>query len=100
MTWCSEFATALRARDDVLGTGSGCRRMAHAGLKHDLDVGIQYDAQKVQRPECSACDAMHVIANQGWHGKNSDLADRLIESTGLEGRTRCNTALAESRRTQ
>ena len=25
---------------------------------------------------------MHVIANQGWHGKNSDLADRLTESTG------------------
>ena len=34
------------------------------------------------RPECNASDAVHVIANQGWHGKNSDLAGRLIERTG------------------
>ena len=36
----------------------------------------------MQRPEFNACDAVHVIANQGWYGKNSDLAGRLIESTG------------------
>ena len=36
----------------------------------------------MQRPECNACDAVHVVANEGWHGKNSDLADRLTESTG------------------
>ena len=42
----------------------------------------QSTKQNVQRPECNACDAVHVIANQGWHGKNSDLAGRLIESTG------------------
>ena len=51
---CSEFAIALRALDDVRGAGSGdneelsrrdgCRRMAQASLKHDRDVGIQYDA--------------------------------------------------------
>ena len=49
-----EFATALRARDDVRGAGcgddeepsrgDGCRRMAQAGLKHDPGVGIQHDA--------------------------------------------------------
>ena len=36
----------------------------------------------MQRPECNACDAVHVIASQGWLGKNSDLAGGLIESTG------------------
>ena len=36
----------------------------------------------MQRPECNACDAVHVIANQGWPGKNSDFAGRLIERTG------------------
>ena len=54
MQWCSEFETAIRARDDVRGAGSGddeelsrgdgCRRMAQYDLKHDPDVGIQYDA--------------------------------------------------------
>ena len=54
MQWCSEFATAIGARDDVRGAcsgdneelsrGDGCRRMAQAGLKHEPDVGIQYDA--------------------------------------------------------
>ena len=49
-----QFATASRARDDVRGAGSGnneelsrgdgCRRMAQACLKHELGVGIQYDA--------------------------------------------------------
>ena len=33
----------------------------------------------MQRPEYNA---VHVIANQGWLGKNSDFAGRLIESTG------------------
>ena len=36
----------------------------------------------MQRPECNTCDAVHVIANQEWPGKNSDLAGRVIESTG------------------
>ena len=27
-------------------------------------------------------NAVHVIANQGWHGKNRDLAGRLIQSSG------------------
>ena len=31
---------------------------------------------------CKDSNAVHVIANQGWHGKNSDLAGRLIEGTG------------------
>ena len=54
MLWCREFATALRARDDVRGAdsgdneelsrGCGCRRMVQAGLKHDPDVGIRYGA--------------------------------------------------------
>ena len=39
------------------------------------------------RPECNARDAVHVIAKQGWHGKNSDLAGRLLESTGHSRRT-------------
>ena len=42
----------------------------------------QSSKQNVQRPECNVCDAVHVIANQEWPGKNSDLAGRLIESTG------------------
>ena len=42
----------------------------------------QSSKQNVQRPECNVCDAVHVIANQEWHGKKSDLAGRLIESTG------------------
>ena len=42
----------------------------------------QSSKQNVRRPECNACDAVHVIGSQGWHGKNSDLADRLTESTG------------------
>ena len=33
----------------------------------------------MQRPECNACNA---ACDQGWHGKNSDLAGGLIESTG------------------
>ena len=36
----------------------------------------------MQRSECNACDPVHVIANQGWHDKNSDLAGRLIGTTG------------------
>ena len=50
MQWCSDFATAIRARDDIRVAGSGDneelsrgdarRRMAQAGLKHDPDVGI------------------------------------------------------------
>ena len=35
----------------------------------------------MQRPECNACNAAHAT-NQGWHGKNSDLAGRLMESIG------------------
>ena len=46
----------------------------------------QSSKQDVQRPESSACNAVHVIANQEWPGKNSDLAGRLIESTGHSGR--------------
>ena len=41
----------------------------------------QSSKQNVQRPECNACDAVHVIANQEWLGKNGDLSGRLIEST-------------------
>ena len=54
MQWCSEFATASRVRNDVrvadsgdneeLSRGDGCTKMAQAGLKHEPDVGIQYDA--------------------------------------------------------
>ena len=35
---------------------------------------------------CKDPNAVHVIANQGWHGKNSDLAGRLIEGSGLSRR--------------
>ena len=31
---------------------------------------------------CKDPNVVHVIANQGWPGKNSDLAGRLIEGTG------------------
>ena len=37
------------------------------------------DRQSSKQKDSSA---VHVIANQGWSGKNSDLAGRLIECTG------------------
>ena len=40
----------------------------------------------MQSPEYNACDAVHVIARQGWPGKNSDFAGRLIQSTGQSRR--------------
>ena len=59
-------------------------------------TGVSVDCQRtrwcmerpsvVQRPECNACDAVRVTANRRWHGKNSDLAGRLTESTGHSGR--------------
>ena len=46
----------------------------------------QSNKQNVQSPEYNACDAVHVIARQGWPGKNSDFAGRLIESIGQSRR--------------